>query len=144
MTTIMVVKEKHGTYYYDASTPEALAAASLELLKERWEEGYWYPHPDEIFTSKYYSRDVIEDVESLPESLQDEARRQNQRAKENRREYDTALDWYKRAKHVVETGENPIHVHRNGRSYTCEAWDLLTQRRDCEYEGIALEEVKSA
>lgn len=42
MTRILIVEEKHGTYYYDASTPEALEAAAAHIVASRLEDGYWY------------------------------------------------------------------------------------------------------
>jgi hypothetical protein len=39
--SILVLKEKHGDQYYDASTPEALAASCAKILKRKSEEG-WY------------------------------------------------------------------------------------------------------
>ena len=42
MTRILIVEEKHGTYYYDASTAEALEAASAFIVAQRLEDGYWY------------------------------------------------------------------------------------------------------
>jgi len=38
---ILIVKEKHGDRYFDASTDEALWRASHYILKRRHEEG-WY------------------------------------------------------------------------------------------------------
>jgi len=41
MTRILVVNEKHGDRYFDASTDAALHAAALKLVEERLEQG-WY------------------------------------------------------------------------------------------------------
>jgi hypothetical protein len=38
---ILVVHEKYGTGYYDASTPVKLAKASLAILKSRRSQGYY-------------------------------------------------------------------------------------------------------
>lgn len=47
MSYVLVTKEKHGDFYYDASTDEALAKSALAILTERWNQGYWYYDPDE-------------------------------------------------------------------------------------------------
>lgn len=140
---IIVCREKHVTDYWDASTPEAFAASALAILTSRWNQGYWYAHPDEVFTPKYYPREIIEDVESLPESLQAEAIRQNSRAKANQREYEDALLWYIRAETLVQTQNNPPEKTRNGKYDTNEAWQLLNERSGYEYEGVDLERVRS-
>ena len=38
---ILVVKEKHGTRYFDARTASSFAMACLKLLKERRDKGYY-------------------------------------------------------------------------------------------------------
>lgn len=43
---IIVVEEKHATYYLDASDLEAWKNNSWQLLKKRFEEGYWYLEDD--------------------------------------------------------------------------------------------------
>lgn len=47
MSYVIVCKEKHGDFYYDASTDEAFAESALAILTNRWNEGYWYYDPDE-------------------------------------------------------------------------------------------------
>jgi len=49
MGEIIVAEEKHGTWYYPASTYEEFAASALHILTTRHEQGYWYPKPDEMF-----------------------------------------------------------------------------------------------
>lgn len=39
---VIILKEKHGDWHYDASTPENAARACLEVLERRLDEGYWY------------------------------------------------------------------------------------------------------
>ena len=39
--TILVVKEKHGTRYFDARNAPSFAMACLKLLKERRDKGYY-------------------------------------------------------------------------------------------------------
>lgn len=48
MSYVLVTREKHGDYYYPASTDEELAASALQILTERDKEGYWYHDPDKM------------------------------------------------------------------------------------------------
>lgn len=48
MSYVLVTKEKHGDFYYDASTDEALAKSALAILTDRWNDGFWYIDPDEL------------------------------------------------------------------------------------------------
>lgn len=49
---ILVSEEKHGTYYYPAATDEDLAKSALKILTERYEQGYWYHTPEEMFSDE--------------------------------------------------------------------------------------------
>ena len=46
MKKIMIVKEKHGTMYFDVSTDELLHKTSMYFLKKRLKEG-WYGEESE-------------------------------------------------------------------------------------------------
>lgn len=39
---ILVTNEKHGTYFYDVSTPEKLSKVCLALIKERLGDQYYW------------------------------------------------------------------------------------------------------
>lgn len=39
---VIILKEKHGDWVYDASTPENAARACLATIKRRLNDGYWY------------------------------------------------------------------------------------------------------
>lgn len=45
MQQIIILEEKHGTYYLDASTPELLGKHCLDIIKAR---SHWYE--DDIVT----------------------------------------------------------------------------------------------
>src|ERR1043166_6583517 len=70
MGQVIVCHEKHGEWYYDATTPEKFAESALKILTNRWKDGYWYYDPDELdkesLNSQYGGRDrMIETL--LPE-----------------------------------------------------------------------------
>ena len=48
VTRILVLKEKHGDWHFDASTPELLHAACLKIVKKRNESGYFYNFDEKI------------------------------------------------------------------------------------------------
>jgi len=41
-TRIVLFREKHGDYYYDASTTMKLAHAFLGVLNRKYKEGFWF------------------------------------------------------------------------------------------------------
>lgn len=122
---ILIAKEEHGTRYFDASTPELLAESAFKLLKERWDDGYWY-----ISEDPPENKDILseEQIATLPtESL---------RASEQGKLYwylSEFKDWQKNEKEYlaikdcVETGKKDM------------AWNLLQNRSDYEYENVELE-----
>ena len=65
MKRILVLEEKHGNRYFDASTDKLLAQASLIVLKERYEEGGWYFKPSEPSKPDF----TEEQASELPPSL---------------------------------------------------------------------------
>lgn len=150
---VLVCYEKHGERYWDATSPEALARSALAILTERWKEGYWYSDPDddglgdsewaekrraEIAKARALSR---EEIEALPTSARQAVislrRESRQQVERDRR----ARDWYERAKRVVEEQDlGTVTVGRNRFAREVpEAWVLLEERSDCEYERVAVE-----
>lgn len=128
MNKILIVNEKHCTRYFDASTPELLNAAALKILKERWNEGYWYylfdPPSEEGVLSE-------EQIAALPtEALK-------QRETETRQNYfREKYNWEKdqaEYKMIKKTVEN---------STLDNAWKCLYNRRDGQYEGVEIEELE--
>ena len=64
MGQIIVTHEKHGTYYYAAGTYDEFAASALQILTERWEQGYWYHDPEasDRETQEWRPEALIENV----------------------------------------------------------------------------------
>lgn len=130
---ILIAREKHGTRYFDASTPELLAESAFKLLKERWEEGYWYflddPPEDKDILSE-------EQIAALPtESLRNQ---ESQRRKNYLRElynWQVVEKQYLAIKDCVENG-------LKNRAWKLLAWKPLQNRSDYEYENVELEELE--
>ena len=121
----LVFEEEHGSRRYHIPDDATLFKASLKVLTERNEEGYWYPEPEgEAPTPP----DVKEaDIPNLPKSLQDAARKQIRTYLESKRDYDKERVEYDAIQKAIES--------EDGRA----AWDILYDRRDAEYEGVTLE-----
>jgi hypothetical protein len=152
-----VCEEKHSTRYWDATTFERFAEACLAILTERWEEGYWYHDPDddglgdsewaeqrraEIAKAKALTK---EQLEALPEDARKSVltlRREDRVTAEHDRQH---REWYQRAKRVVEDQDmGTVTVGRNRFARDePEAWLLLQERSDAEYERVTLETLES-
>lgn len=170
MKRILVAKEKHGTWYYDASDDEQLAKSALKILTDRAKEGYWYHDPEEIFDedSKYstymkqlipeYDRSApIEERKALVQKYIDwkvnpfkesdpdiyESRRKKvEMAARNEKEYVQYKNWFDEMKELVESQDwTQMVTFKSGRQ-TPLAWHLLEQRGDYEYENVTLEDLQ--
>jgi hypothetical protein len=122
---ILIAKEKHGTRYFDASTPELLAESAFKLLKERWNDGYWYylDDPPE-------DKDVLseEQIAALPtESLRNQESQKREYFLREQRDWEYLAEKYRAIKDCVENGLKN------------RAWKLLQNRSDYEYENVELE-----
>lgn len=121
---IIVAKEKHGTRYFDASTPELLAESAFKLLKERWDsDWYYYDAPPE-------GKDILseEQIAALPtERLRFS---ESEKRKRYLREFYNWQDDQKEYLAIKDCVENNL---KN------KAWKLLQSRSDYEYENVELE-----
>lgn len=122
---ILIAHEKYGRRYFDASTPKLLDESAFKLLKERWEQGYWYylddPPKDEDVLSE-------EQIAALPtESLRNS---ESQKRKWHLRNLYNWQDDQKEYLAIKDCVENSL---KN------KAWKLLQSRSDYEYENVELE-----
>lgn len=153
---IIVADEKHGTYYYDADTPEAWAKSALKILTERFNQGYWYhdpigkPDKHPFSVEERTKREELlamtdEQIDAIPS---DEARvvlrKKRQQAQKRHREDERQSEEYQRIREVVEAQDDGMIVIGKGKRYEREepkAWRLLDDRNDHEYERVSLEDV---
>lgn len=123
MKRILVIKEKHGDWYMDA-TDDKLYSSALAILTSRYNEGYWY----EIREEKPKELDFSEEtIINLPLSFQPQAKLELHRYKQKKSAYDRAVKERERIEHAVK--------HRDGK----EAWSILQHRSNNEYEEVTLE-----
>ena len=127
---ILVLEEKHGTFFLNASTSPKLNRAALSVVKARlhpdW--GYYYEEdpPESINITQ-------EDIDKLPDGRGKETlKRQLEQYKKAFSHYERDRQDYEDAKRAVKTKDGKL------------AWQLLANRsnRGYEYEGVHLEEVK--
>lgn len=125
----LIANEKHGDLYYEASTPELLGLACLELLQRRLDDG-WYNAGDEP--------EPVPSGQLSPEALRDdpvlyEVAVRRQASWQNR------MDAYLGAVEFQQTAKKAI-----ANRWFQEAWMLLRQRSDYEYEAVELVELAVA
>ena len=125
---ILVLEEKHGTAYLDASTEAKLYEAALSVVKSRL-------HPEWGFYCEEDPPEPVgvtqEDIDKLPDGTGKNALvKQLATYKRELEEYERINENYANAKKAVETKDGKL------------AWRILLHRSDWEYEGVYLAEVK--
>jgi len=154
MTSVLVTNEKYGQSYYDASTPELLAASALTILRSRFEDGYWYYEPE--LPEVHYTDEqkgimnlTDEEVAALPAVLRESTEKKRATLLSNRvnREYELDKQWYDSMVALLalpneEAVKQTVVRGRNRYARTLPAaLDLLEQRNDYQYEGFEIFEV---
>lgn len=143
-TRIMIAHQKHGERFFDVSTPEKLAKASLKLLTDRWKEDCWY-YPPEPASNRVKLRFVNEDgtlytdsqIETLPKAMQTSAKAERNAFKMARSEYEEEMRTYKEIERVVKEKDLSLVPFRKTEKRPI-AWILLNDRSDYEYERIEI------
>lgn len=145
---ILVVKEKHGTYYFDASTPEKISRAALKILTDRF-NGNWYHRPkDESYFWYGFDKEIIltpEEIEALPEHLRAPELKKLKRLESARVELIRAQSWYDEVERIVKEQDASYEeiVLKSGRTrLESPAWNALQDRADYEYEELYLERLE--
>ena len=133
---ILIVHEKHGTYYLDVSTDKRLHETSVKILKQRLEDKWYGPFTD----SPIYDLGVPEDeILDMPEgTAKDSMLKLLEEYKRKVREHQDEQAWIEEVKGAIAVKYNP-KAKPYVRMY---AWGLLDSRRHCEYERIDLETVE--
>lgn len=122
---VLVAEEKHCTRYLRAGNLQELEASALKLLKERFDEGYWYYEPKKEPTAPAISKEA---AEKLPEG------NVKKLALQEIRQYERALaenadarDFWTQLKKALDEKDGKL------------AYKLLHARRDYEYENVEFE-----
>lgn len=143
---ILIEEGKHSTEYYDVSTNELLAATALKILTERFKQNwYWKPtNPNE--QAQHIILLTEEQIEKLPEHLQEPERKKLRSKKFQEAEYLRQLEDYQEIERIVKEKDvsiTPIK-RKNGKVYLeldIPAWNALEARCDYEYEEVRLEKL---
>lgn len=129
--SVLVLEEKHGRRHFNVADDEALFRASLKILTERFEQGYWYGTREDI--EKPEAPDFTkEQVAAMPESLMREALRKLRKYDTDKQQYDAEVEDYDNIVTAVKTKDGRL------------AYQALRSRQDAEYEGFSIERMESA
>jgi len=123
VTRILVLKEKHGDWHFDASTPELLHAACLKIVKKRNESGYFYN----------FDENAEEPVPPVLPSENPPVYVKNA--------YEVALKKYKQELRFYREERENIEELKEALLDGEKAYYFLLGRNNCEYEAIELLEL---
>jgi hypothetical protein len=122
--SVLVVKEKHGTWYIYVPDLETLYRRALGLLTNRLESGYWYVECLKPVSPGF----TLKEVEAFPEgTIKSLALRQLKDYEETLKNWEEEAADFADLKKAVED--------KNGKR----AWDTLKRRSHYSYEEVALE-----
>lgn len=146
---VLILNEKHGKAYYDASTKQLTNKALLSVLRSRMKSGGYYYEPIKPDTSRQDAYLAIpeETVKTLPEAVQKEIAGARREAKIMTDEYEADLEWYNNAVHLLSLPEHEAleYVFKenwtrpiDGKEFVLQNEALLwlfRERADFQYEG---------
>lgn len=159
MTKIIILNEKGADRYFVYHTAEELNVIFLGILRERFNDGYYYPTAESAQRDldsqikqidDRYSDLTLEEIESLPERLRAENRMKHDKALKLRRTardiYEEELEFVKYLKILLEMNEDEAATWksksvRNGRVYVASA--LMADRSNHQYEGYNFEKAEN-
>ena len=135
MSKILVVKEKHGELYYDASTNELLDKACKEILKARLEQGYYDPYGKIEGLAEPLSTEGIADKRALAaiEKENKAIEERNEGVRQNNRYVRDEISYYRDVIKCLSMEGQWLT-----RKQVPASFFLLSLRRGYEYEGIEL------
>lgn len=132
MSAILVEHGKHGDFYWDASTPEAVTAAALTILIDRWNTGYHYDEP-ESEPERPATLPSVEEIKAIKdEDIRRVASKKHNRWKAEVRNNRIEREEYNLIKKAIEEKDGGL------------AWQCLQNRSDYEYELVSHEPLQKA
>lgn len=154
--SVLVLYEKHGDFFYDATTREKFETNCLAILKERFDEGYWYNTPDE-----QYPKDSKWDTtifQLIPDFPEDGTKEEKDAAIATWREANVNVIPDADAQALVKQKLSKAIKNYNNRARykkwyaelervleekdASAAWKILDDRSDHEYERIELQDLE--
>lgn len=142
MTRILIAHETDADRYFDASTPDALAAACLKLLTERRHD--YYPEPVAV-AGEGFELPSDEVLATLPEDVRRDLKSRAARQRRDEAEAAEYARWWKTMTEVVGVQSLALITLGRGGLEREEplAYVLLRERSDYEYERIELVDLES-
>lgn len=139
---VLMWEHKHGTSLYDASTPEALDAAAVQVIRELLQLQYIYEPYEPHLPEDYVELSKV-DLEKLDETARKLLEKQVQTARSELQrltsEYKYEREDYDEATKIVEAGKTEISDNGSPAS-----WRFLQRRSGYEYELFSLVKVWTA
>jgi hypothetical protein len=120
---IVIFKEKHGDRYFIANNQEELGKICLQVLTERFDDGYWYYKPEPLGEDDK----IIDIPEDLPEDVKGDIERRNGAMRNKIRSHKYAVHDYKLIEKAYQDRDPKAAYH------------VLQNRSAYEYEEMAIE-----
>lgn len=124
---ILVWKNKYGTRYFNASSPEARESASLQILQELLDMGFISaPVKDDDYSNGFMELVNMDekDVESLPETFKKEALRARDSYASQLREYNDEVKFFATVTNLL-SGVPQEFVSARRRDQNDEQWSRV-------------------
>lgn len=127
---ILILHEKHGTYYWPAETDTELYHSALKILTGRFMQNAYYYEPDKPRNNSELS---LEEINKLPNDskIKDFAIKNYISYIKNLKCYDSDL--------LIWEDINKAVKEKDGKL----AWQCLRDRSDCEYERVKLAKLET-
>lgn len=122
LPAVLILHEKHDDSYFHIPDLDTLARRSVEILRYRRDKTRYYGPPG----GKRPERPFEEEVDSLPEPLRKEAKRQLHEWTMRAALWDDQTEEWAAINKAVEKGDGEA------------AWEILSRRSSAEYERIEL------
>ena len=154
---VLVLEEKHSNSVYRIENREECARVALHILRQRSEEGYYYPTSASLreemenqlrkADDSEYTSLTEDEVDSLPPSLKEKAIKKREKIAKQRNSitsyYQQDIRWAELLEKLLAAPKEEavkMTVGYNGRKLNL-AWWLFDARSDYEYEGFVIEDV---
>lgn len=128
--SVLVEHGKHGEYYWDATTQEKFQANCLAILKNRFDQGWYYYEPEEPTKPKGLL--TKEEIKELQQPYKGQAIQIYNNYVRAKREYVSEKELWDELKAAIEENDGGL------------AWGVLYDRSDYEYERVSLEDLNNA
>lgn len=136
---LLVFKEKHGTSYYHADNEAQLFAIALTVVRDRYEQGYWYGSEKDIEATRVEQSVRMAKLNGLRDELAKQTHETVVRAlKRDRDELEREINDNVEAIRFFDMAKRAVDERNGGL-----AWELLQDRSQYEYERFERERIET-